>query len=329
MLRYEKVTPLSSRDRQSAIQANGSAAERLAEGLLGSYFTVLRLNIDRDGVDLMLEPMPQGPFDLRRREVSGPNFAIIQSKYFERGRSVPLELGQATEGNNPRPHYFVMLHTRSDDGEPIRYFLSSADVISLPNSKRKGFKIFSITKGDSKDRFQISVKDIINCIKQGMSEFERLHYSRLKQKAWDEVRHFFTYRTASKARDPKAEYHLVNVDLKKRRNVTGFSEAKVVLARSPTEPIARAIDARWDRIDTPSTWAWGYSGSGPRLLAVSILAHYFGREVAQPFYAEAEAFTYSIISNLKEDRNHVITGYKIDRFLKTFRMSASDRLSDT
>lgn len=318
---------LTIRDRQSVIQANGAAGERLSEGVLGSYFAIARYNIDRDGIDLLLEPLAEGPHDLRRREVSGPNFAIIQSKYFQHGRSVPLELGQAIDDNKARPHYFVMLHTRDEDGEPVRYFLSASDVIDLPDSPNKGFKTFSITKADDKSQFLISVNETVRRIEAGMSKLNELHYSRFTQEAWNDLRRFFTYRTANKPRDIEAEYHLMNVDLTKQKNVVGFAEAKAVFARSSSDPIARAIDARWDLIDTPSTWAWGYAGSGPRLLAISVLAHYFGRSLTQPTYLEAEALTLSLISNLDEAQNHVITGSAIEGALAALAIDQSEDLS--
>jgi hypothetical protein len=303
---------MTIRDRQSAIQANGAAGESLTEGVLGSFFVVARLNIDRDGVDFMVLPMPEGPGDLRKREVSGPSFAVVQSKYFEAGRTVSLELGQAMDDDKPRPHYFVMIHTRDDSGEPIRYFLSANDVMDLPDSASTGFKTFSVTKTDDKKRFRVSVNEIVRRIKVGISSLDDLHYSRFKEKAWDEVRQYFTYRTANKPRDREVEYHLVNVDLAKQKRPAGYPEAKAVFARSSSDAIARAIDARWDLMDTPSTWAWGYAGSGPRLLAISLLAHYFGRSRTQPSYLEAEALTLALISKLSENQNHVITGNDIE-----------------
>ncbi|MGR6331033.1 DUF6166 domain-containing protein [Sphingomonas sp. XXL09] len=318
---------MTKRDRQSVIQANGAAGESLAEGVLGSSFAIARYNIDRDGIDLLLEPFAKDPHDLRRREVSGPNFAIVQSKYFQPGRSVALELGQAIDDDKPRPHYFVMLHTRDQDEEPVRYFLSSRDVMDLPDSSNQGFKIFSITKDDDKSQFRISVRETVRRIEAGMAKINELHYSRFTQKAWNELRRFFTYRTANKPRDIEAEYHLINVNLTKQKNVVGFAEAKAVFARSSSDPIARAIDARWDLIDTPSTWAWGYAGSGPRLLAISVLAHYFGRSLTQPTYLEAEALTLSLISNLDEGQNHIITGSAIEKALASLTIDQSEDLS--
>ena len=316
---------LGKRDRQSVIQANGNAGEDLVKGLLGSYFTILKPNIDRDGVDIQLEPRPEGPHDLRRRETSPLEYAVIQAKYFEPGRSVRLDPEQAVEEGQLRPHYFVMLHTRAKNGDPVGYFLSSADVMSLPDGRKRNFKRFSITKNDAKQGFQLSTDAIVQMITNGMKAFAAQYYARFTQKAWGEVESFFASRSAVRAREPQTEYHLINVDLKKRKDIKGFCEAKAVFARSPAEATARAIDARWDLVGTPeSTWAWGYSGSGPRLLAISILSHYLGRKVIRPSFAEAEALTYSIISKLDENEDHVITGEMIDLLRNALRMYAND-----
>ena len=78
--------------------------------------------------------------------------------------------------------------------------------------------------------------------------------------------------------------------------------------RDPTAPVGKEVevtveneplDCRYDLLSaSPSGFEWGYGGSGPAQLAIAMLAHAFGDEVAA---AEYQRFKREIVSELPEE----------------------------
>ena len=59
------------------------------------------------------------------------------------------------------------------------------------------------------------------------------------------------------------------------------------------------MDYRYDLLSaSPSGFEWGYGGSGPAQLAIAILAHVYGDEVACEWY---QRFKREVIAELPED----------------------------
>jgi len=316
-LQHSKESAASMRDRLSVIQSNGYVGERRASGFLGRHFVVHSLSIDRDGADLLVEPFPESVPELRSREQRPRAFGIVQAKFFERGNAVYIDERQAVDEHGPRPHFFLLVHTDDHAGDDVRYFLTAKDLLRLPVG-RNGLRRFSITKADDKARFRAKGYEIVQQMTAGMEAFRARSDANARMELHDTARRYFDYRTADLPRDPRAEYHLLNLNLGATSNFTGFCDARVVMARTAGNPIARAIDARWDLLKSAGTWAWGYGGDGPRLVAMSILAHFLGGS-RKPTLLEMEAVTSAIIARLAESGDHVVTGARLNAVLSGVR----------
>lgn len=66
---------------------------------------------------------------------------------------------------------------------------------------------------------------------------------------------------------------------------------------------------------SPDGYYWGYTGSGPAQLALSILQEHFNNdEKALKYYQD---FKFDVIANLNKGRNFTLSNIKIDDWVKT------------
>lgn len=75
-------------------------------------------------------------------------------------------------------------------------------------------------------------------------------------------------------------------------------------------------------LHSPTGYDWGYGGSGPADLALSILAHYLGdRHLAERLHQE---FKWDVVAGFKE-RGWVLTGAEIAAWLRERGIAVSVR----
>ena len=120
----------------------------------------------------------------------------------------------------------------------------------------------------------------------------------------------FELRAGYQARYRYTEYYLTNVKISKNDKDGAPLQAKVVFSHADGDAEVRAIDARWDLWPASQTWAWGYGGTGPHLLAASILGHYLQRK--PPTEQMIRALVHGLIAGLSPNDNHTITGQQIE-----------------
>ena len=98
----------------------------------------------------------------------------------------------------------------------------------------------------------------------------------------------------------------------RRRSKAGYSVVRViVVVDSPAPPVE--LDPRWDLFPGPAMKVldWGYSGDGPKRLALAILADAWGDKRALERYRE---FELDVIHELP-DEGFVMSQLQIDEWV--------------
>ena len=292
-------------------QSNGFVGEQRTAGILARYFVVLKSSVDRDGADFIIDLPKRSPEEERRRAKGIPTTAVVQAKFFEPGGGTYIDPSHATDDGRPRLNFFLFLHSDDEYGEPVRYFLTSEEIASLPMGAN-GLRRFSPTITDDYTRFRSRhPEEIAAAMRNGMDAYHQLCSAEYFEKVTFPLR----MRASSSARDASTEYLLMRITLPHTPSSAEYCDARVVFARSARDSVARPIDARWDLYESTGTWSWGYKGEGPRLLAVSILAHYLGWEADAPSWQQHMTFLTNVIATLDMDSDHIVTGAQIEAIL--------------
>jgi hypothetical protein len=88
------------------------------------------------------------------------------------------------------------------------------------------------------------------------------------------------------------------------RNPADWSDKTVTVDENPLKHIER---------HSPDGFEWGYGGSGPSDLALSILTDFVGEEIAKRHYQD---FKWSFVSKFEENE-WILTGMQIEDWLRT------------
>ena len=123
-------------------QAHGRIGEDRTSGLLGSYFWLLKRNVDIDGADFLLETVASSIEEERLRRSRITATGVVQAKFFERGNSVRVRRDYAEEASKPRPEFFLLAHTNGKLGTHHHYFLTSEHITELPLSEDGKYRRF-------------------------------------------------------------------------------------------------------------------------------------------------------------------------------------------
>lgn len=288
-------------------QSNGYVGEHLTAGLLARHFVVLKSSVDRDGADFLIDLPTNSAVAERVRARGIRAFGIVQAKFFENGNAVYIDPSYSEEQGRPRHNFFLLLHSEDENKNPTSYFLTAAEVCALPTGKN-GLKRFSVTENDDKHAFRyINPAEIAERIRSGIEAYELSANEEYLHKVKLPLR----MRAGFNAREVDTEYLLKIIALPKTDQFPEHWDARVVFARSAGGSVARPIDARWDLFNSTGTWSWGYKGEGPKLLAMSILAHYMGPETV-PTREQHRAFLNEIIALLDRDSDHIVKGTEIE-----------------
>ncbi len=201
-----------------------------------------------------------------------------------------------------RPDFFAFLHTTDDLGETTTYFFPSEDIIRAWSvTKCGGYFYFSLTKdrefSEHRNRSQIKIAEaIIN----GLARTKE-HQTRFM------LRSFFDLYVDTRNLSP--EPHRITYML---RIVEG---CKVVLYQDVTlDTFPRPLEPRRDLFSYSGDFSWGYSGTGPIFLAMSILGHYFGG-TRHPTIEQQRTLV-ATISRIPEDQPFDISSEDIDALLE-------------
>ena len=270
-------------------QANGHIGEDRTSGLLGSYFWLLRRNVDIDGADFLLETAAGSIEEERLRRSRITATGVVQAKFFEQGNSVRVRRDYAEEAGKPRLEFFLLAHTNGEEGRHHYYFLTSQQIAKLPLSEEGKYRVFRVSRTDDHEVSRDLAPDAIAVVIQDhLASVEQSNNEKFLRRA------FIYYRVS---------HTVVNVAEKSTYFLDIFRDAPIVIVES--DGSTKLLEVRRDLFRYPGDFAWGYSGTGPSFLTVCILAHHLGGEC--PSGTQQEIVLDQLISRLDRSQSHVIT----------------------
>jgi|GEM_PF-5624944 hypothetical protein len=248
-------------ERQTLIGRNGELGERLTEAALLKHFFVLKRSFDGGGADFLVQECSAASINLPNGALT---VGIVQAKFFQGSNQVKIARSYVLDVDGPRPNFFAFLHTM-DAKSVDSNFVFSGDEISREwgVSSCGQYYTFSLSRNRRFERYRNRSPDAVkNLILDGIHQ-ARSHHRQFV------LGRFFETHVDVRVTDPTP--HPVTYLL---RVVEG---SHVVLWRDEVSRGTRPLEPRRDLFNYAGDFYWGYGGTGPMFLTMSILGHYLGR----------------------------------------------------
>lgn len=291
---------------------NGYKGEERSRAFLSDDFWILTRSVDADSTDVIVQERMASNSEIIEKRHRNAELGYIQSKFFEGKNQVEIHRSYVDDPKSQyRKGYFAFLHSNDEQGEPVHYFFTAEEIQKhwYLNSEESHY-CFSLTKVRKYEDFR---------------DLKRKH---IKEKILDGIRILQVSIESLIWRGFTATHS----DTRSLGDTTG----KYILTRAHDCPIAiymldkkgMPLPSRNDVMSAPGHFEWGYEGSGPKLLAASILAHFMAGEI--PTHEEILIVTNCLISRLERNSktDHVIDAAMILRALCYIPYHESQRETD-
>ncbi|MFJ7311755.1 hypothetical protein ACIQVE_03120 [Pseudomonas sp. NPDC098747] len=297
--------------RQSA---NRDKGEYRTSTYLADEFWVLKRPVDIDGADFLIQLPATTLEDLRGRSRYIEVLGIVQSKFFEKKNGVSIHKKYVLDAEGkPRSEFFCFFHTDDLAGEHISYFFVAEDIVrELAVTSCGEYYRFKLTKKCFYEKQKnMGRKHISQVMKAGIQRTEIASNTRFVR----ELFKVYSTPTLHHEEQPDFVYSL--------RIVEGV---RIVLCRSSTGPHGHLLEMRRDLFPNQGAFFWGGSGTGPKFLAVSMLAHHMNGEI--PTAKNINDLVVNLLSKIDMDSECNITSREILSALqrKSSRESEMDTL---
>lgn len=242
-------------------QENGALGEARSKSILMDDFWILTRSIDADGADLIVQEKFDTFQEIKDSRGQPIRLAFIQAKFFEGNNQVNINKNYIINSDGePRKGFIAFLHTRDDDKNPVNYIFNSEEIIrNWKQTEDESEYYFSLRNGRTyKDFKNLAPNALCQKVKAAIQDASRQSLGLIWNKAADEY---------SSVRYPSCcypKYKLVNI-----------YNAKIAIFDGGDHQAPHPLEPRRDIYRSWGEYEWGYEGSGPRLLAVSLLTHFF------------------------------------------------------
>ncbi|MDU9393965.1 DUF6166 domain-containing protein [Pseudomonas sp. zfem002] len=271
---------------------NGYKGEARTRAFLSDHFWILTRSVDADSADLIVQQRMASSAEAIARRDRTVELGYIQSKYFEGKHQVRIHRSYVDDPQHPyRKGYFAFLHSNDEQEEHVHYFFSAEEIQKhWYKDRQQDHYCFSLTEERSYADFRnLGRKHIKEKIVEGIRELR----GSIENLIW---RGFIASRSDTRMLGDTAGSYIL----------TRPHGCPTVIYKVGEE--ARPLEPRKDVVPTLSYFEWGYSGSGPMLLAASILTHFMAGDIPT------------------RDEINAVTDYLIDRLE---RFNTSDHVIDT
>lgn len=269
---------------------NGYKGEGRSRTHLSDDFWILTRSVDADSTDVIVQESMASSSDIIARRNRSVELGYIQSKFFEGKNQVKIHRSYVDDPTSPyRKGYFAFLHSDDEQGEHVHYFFTAWEIQNhwYLNSKEDHY-CFSLTEERRYEDFRnLSRKRIKKTILEGVRDLG----GSIESLIW---RGFIATRADTR--------------------MLGDTPGSYILTRPHGCPTAiymsdgqvMPLPPRQDVVSTFSHFEWGYDGSGPMLLAASILTHFMAGEI--PTRDEINAVKDYLICRLErsDTTDHII-----------------------
>lgn len=291
---------------------NGYKGEERSRAFLSDDFWILTRSVDADSTDVIVQERMASTSEIIARRNRGVELGYIQSKFFEGKNQVKIHRNYVDDPTSPyRKGYFAFLHCNDEQDERVHYFFTAREIQKhwYLNNQADHY-CFSLTKERKYEDFRnLSRKHIKEKILEGVRDLQ----GSIESLIW---RGFTTIHSDTRTLgDTPGNYILTRP--------YGCPTAIYVL-----DGQGMPLAPRKDVVSTPGHFEWGYGGSGPKLLAASILSHFMAGEI--PTRDEINAVNDYLISRLERfnTTDHVIDASMILRALCYIPYQESERETD-
>ncbi len=274
-------------------QESGVAGEKKSIALLSDDFWLLVRSVDVAAVDLIV----QKKFDSTEQALSsrGPlnEYAFVQSKQFARGGYAKIDAKYVESDIGVRPGFFILVHSFDIEGEPIHWLFTSEEVLTTwtTSADKTQYHFRPTKKNYFADFARRTRSDIREIIVSGMRNLKS-HVAELI------AADFFEIHSNVRLLEQRCGHYLL----------TKVHGCACVLYR-PIEANALPLDFRRDVFRYSGYFEWGYPGTGPRFLANSLLAHFFGGR--WPRKDEVDNIIDYLIRDLNKEADHTVDAIMI------------------
>jgi hypothetical protein len=156
-------------------EENGIKGEARTHAILVDQYWVWKPKPDVDGADYLLQLPSNSLEELRAKNNTLQVFGIVQAKFFEGTNQVDiLRRYVEDEHGEPRPEFFVMLHTDDEKGDNVVFVFGAAEIQEqFFLNKNKSHYCFSL-KADRtyESNRNLSKQDIFSRITSGIRSAE-------------------------------------------------------------------------------------------------------------------------------------------------------------
>lgn len=242
---------------------NGYKGEERSRAFLSDHFWILTRSVDADSADIIVQERMESSADAIAKRNRSVELGYIQSKFFENKNQVRIHRSYVDDPVHPyRKGYFAFLHSNDAEDEHVHYFFSAEDIQQhwYLNSKQDHY-CFSLTEERGYEAFRnLGRKHIKQKVLAGIRELR----GSIESLIW---RSFIANRSDTR--------------------MLGDTAGEYILTRPHGCPTAiykvggevRPLEPRKDVMPTLGHFEWGYYGTGPMLLAASILTHFMAGDI--------------------------------------------------
>lgn len=267
-------------------QRNGYIGEERSRALIPKDFWVLTRSVDAEAADLMVQNEYRSPEDARANRGQPLQVVSIQAKFFEGSNQVNIAKAYVlNENKKPRKGFLAFLHTDDEDEDHVRYIFTARDIVEQwDETEDKENYYFSLKAGRTYADFRnTSARKIRARLKESIEE------STQESMSWAWSKASETYSSVRHPACLEPKYRLIKI-----------GRAAVALFEGGYGQLGHPLEPRKDVYPYFGTYEWGYLGSGPKLLAASLLTHFLcGR---RPEHHEIDKVLDYLVGALERDK---------------------------
>ena len=154
---------------------NGYQGESRSSVILGKRFHIFKGSVDVQGIDLMVEIIPETIYELEQSKKRIKVFGTVQCKYFQKKTALKIAMDYVEDFDGVHNNFFALIHTTDEDEKDHCYFFTAMQIkenFSLTKDKKgEYFYVFRITKKNTFEQYRnmehSTINDIItNAIKR-------------------------------------------------------------------------------------------------------------------------------------------------------------------
>lgn len=241
-------------------QRNGYIGEDRSKANIPKDFWVITRDVDADAADLMVQNAYSDADAARASRAEPLQVASIQAKYFEGTNQVNISKKYVLNPDDtPREGFLAFLHTDDVNEKAVHYLFTASEIKAVwEETQDEESYYFSLKCGRDYQAFRdLETKDIRSKLKHAIGQTTGASM------AWGWTESSKTYCSVRHPHCLEPKYRLMRI-----------GEACIAIFEGGYGQLGHPLEMRKDMFASPGTYEWGYEGTGPKLLAASLLTHF-------------------------------------------------------